>query len=341
MDNKGYVMSLSSFFLILPAVLLLIVLANMTADQTSIQQATLNSQDVMGVTTDLEANLPLIGMEVLRDKSLEVISSGKPLSNSRKEVKDEFQYRMDIFCSKYSGNGLAVQCKILDVDNSYDPFCVEVKSRVVVQKNTLKHEVNLTQNISLINGSFPICNPLPFVKCKSHGGATISGDRIIYGHSLANYLKSRGIQNFEAYDNATSSLYIKKCPYDPYILHGNTDQLVNLKNCIDNGFYHESSDGSCFLCRLEGRGTCPHYGIETFIIPAPSVNTFFSNPSANMSFSNNSSTAPSSVDHVIFNETGTHGTYSGCTLMYCNNGTHNFQLYLDNSHRQKYGLPSF
>jgi hypothetical protein len=341
MDNNGYVMSLSSFFLILPAVLLLIVLANMTADQTSIQQAMLNSQDVTGVTTDLETNVPLIGREVLRDKSFQVVSSGNPLSNSRKEVKEEFQHRMDIFCSKYSSKGLAVECKILNVDNSYDPFCVEVKSRVVVQKNTLKHEVNLTQNISLTNGSFPICNPLPFVKCKSHGGATISGDRIVYGHSLANYLKSRGIENFEAYDNATSSLYIKKCPYDPYILHGNTDQLINLKNCIDNGFYHESSDGSCFLCRLEGKGTCPHYGMETFIIPAPSVNTLFENSSVNVSFSNNSSTAPSSVDHVIFNETGSHGTYSGCSLMYFTNGTHKYQLYLDNSHRQKYGLPSF
>lgn len=341
MDNNGYVMSLSSFFLILPAVLLLTVLVDMTVDQTSIQQDILNSQDVMGVATDLEACLPLVGREVLRDKSLEVIHSGKPLSNSRKEVKEELQNRMDSFCSRYCGDGMLVECKILNVDNSFDPFCVEVKSRCTVNKGTLKHQVNLTQNISLVNGSFPIYDPLPFIKCRNYGGATIKGDRTYYGSSLENYLKSRGIENFEAYENATSALSIKKCPYDPYILHGDTDELVNLKNCIDNGFYHESSDGSCFLCRLEGRGTCPHYGMETFITPAPSDNTLFSNPLANVSLSNNSSNAPSSVDHVIFNDTGSHGTYSGCRLIYFTNGTHNFQLYLDNSHRQKYGLPNF
>jgi hypothetical protein len=341
MDNNGYVLSLSSFFLILPVFLLLMVLTNMTVDQSNIQQTTLNSQDVMAVTTDLETNLPLIGREVLRDKSFEVISSGNPLSNSRKEVKEELQNRMDTFCTKFSSNGMMVECKILNVDNSYDPFCVEVKSRVTVGKGALKHQVNLTQNISLTNGSFPLYDPLPFVKCKDHGGSTINGDRVFYGSSLSNYLKSRGIENFEAYENATSSLYIKKCPYDPYILHGNTNEMVNLKNCIDNGFYHESSDGSCFLCRLEGKGTCPHYGMETFITPAPSFNSLFSNASVNNSFLNNSSTAPSSVDHVIFNDTGSHGTYSGCTLIYFNNGTHYFQLYLDNSHRKKYGLPQF
>ena len=341
MDNNGYVMSLFSFFLILPAFLLLMVLADMTVGEADAQQATLNSQDVLGVANDLETNLPLIGREVLRDKSFEVISSGNPLLNSRKEVKGEFQNRMDIFCSKYSGNGMLVECTILNVDNSYDPFCVEVKSRVAVRKGTLKHQVNLTQNISLTNGSFSIYDPLPFVKCKNHGGVTITEDRIFYGNSLANYLKSRGLKNFEAYENATSSLYIKKCPYDPYILHGNTNELVNLKNCIENGFYHESSDGACFLCRLEGKGTCPHYGIETFITPAPSVNAPFSNQSANITFPDNSSTAPSSVDHVIFNDTGSHGTYSGCKLIYFTNGTHSFQLYLDNSHRQKYGLPKF
>jgi hypothetical protein len=341
MDNNGYVMSLTSFFLIIPVFLLVMVLGNMAVDQANIQQTTLNSQDVLAVTTDLERNLPLMGREVLRDKSFEVISSGKPLLNSRKEVKEELQNKTDTFCTKYSSSGMLVECKILNVDNSYDPFCVEVKSRVTVEKGTLKHQVNLTQNISLTNGSFPIYDPLPFVKCKNHGGATIRENRIFYGSSLSNYLKSRGIENFEAYENATSPLYIKKCPYDPYILHGNTNEMVNLKNCIDNGFYHESNDGSCFLCRLEGKGTCPHYGMETFIAPAPSFNSPFSNASVNNSFLNNSSTAPSSVDHVIFNDTGAHGTYSGCTLIYFNNGTHYFQLYLDNSHRQKYGLPMF
>lgn len=330
MNNNGYVMSLASFFLILPAFLLLMVLVDLSTNEAQTQEATLNSHEVLGVATDLETNLPFIGREVIRDKSLEVVNSGIPLSNSRKEVKEEFQNRMDKYCSKYADKGVLVECIILKVDNSYDPFCVEVKSKITVEKGTLKHNVNLTQNISLTNGSFPIYDPLPFVKCRGHGGATINEERISYGSSLANYLQSRGIKNYEAYENATSPLSIKKCPYDPYILHGNTNELVNLKNCIDNGFYHESNDGACFLCRLEGKGICSHYGMETFIIPAPTISPCM----------NNSSTAPSSVDHVIFNDTG-HGTYSGHPILYFSSENHYFSLYLDNSHRQKYGVPIF
>jgi hypothetical protein len=235
-------------------------------------------------------------------------------------------------CSKYVNNGIEAECDIQYVDNSQDPFQIEVKSKIKVEKGTLKHQENLTQNISLINGSFPIMDPLPFIKCKEHGGATIREDKIFYGSSLSNHLESRGINNSEAYENATSPLYIRKCPYDPYELHGNTNDLVNLKNCIDNGFYHESSDGSCFLCRLEGRGVCPHYGMETFIVPAPSVNL----PSLN----NSSAVATSAPDHVIFDDTG-HGTYQGHQIVYFNNGTHYFYLVLDDSHRKKYGLPTF
>jgi len=160
-------MSLSSFFLILPAFLLVMFLVDISANEAQIQEATLTSHDVLGVATDLETNLPLIGREVIRNKSLEVVSSGIPLSNSRKEVKEEFQNRMNNYCSKYADNGMLVECIILEVDNSYDPFCVEVKSIINVEKGTLKHNVNLTQNISLTNGSFPIYDPLPFVNCKS------------------------------------------------------------------------------------------------------------------------------------------------------------------------------
>lgn len=330
MNNKGYIMSLSSFFLILPAFLLIMIVVDLSANFAHTQEDKINSHEVLGVATDLETNLPLIGREVLRDKSLEVVNSGIPLSNSRKGVKEELQVRMDTYCSRCSDQGMLVECIICKVDNSYDPFLVEVKSIINVEKGNLKHHVNLTQNISLTNGSFPICDPLPFLKCRSYGGAILKEERIYYGSSLANYLKMRGIKNYGAYENATSPLYIKKCPYDPYILHGNTDELINLKNCIDNGYYHESSDGSCFLCRLEGKGVCSHYGMETFIIPSPIV----------FHCLNNSSIAPSSVDHVIFNDTG-NGTYSGHPILYFSGWNQYFYLYLDDSHRQKYGVPVF
>ena len=86
-------------------------------------------------------------------------------------------------------------------------------------------------------------------------------------------------------------LIIKKCPYDPYIHHGNS---LTLKNCIDNGYYHESVGGSCYLCRLEGKGKCPHYGFEVFIKPRE----------------NNINQSISSSDYVIFFEQYTGRYYS-------------------------------
>ncbi len=323
-------MSLTSFLLIIPAFLLLIIFINMSVGIISFQEAILASDDVVGVSKDLESQLPKIGQEVIKNKSEEVIESGNPLSNSREVIRDEMQDKIDIWCLKYNKDQINAHCEILGVDNSQDPFQIEIKSRINVQKDEIKHSFNLIQKISLINESFPIMDPLPFLKCKKHGGATIGKDKILYGSSLSKYLKSSGLNNSQAYENATSPLYIKKCPYDPYELHGSTSDLANIKNCIDNGFYHESNDGACFFCRLEGHGVCPHYGFETFILPAPS---------ANITFLNNSSIlAISSIDHVIFNETS-FGAYYGHLIVYFYDDTHCFHLFLDDSHRKKYGLP--
>jgi hypothetical protein len=119
-------------------------------------------------------------------------------------------------------------------------------------------------------------------------------------------------------------------------MHGEHDYNT-LKNCIDNGYFHESSDGSCFLCRLEGKGVCPHYGMETYVTPA-STNTI--NNSSNLSTNFTLNQAPSSIDHVIFNDTnlGT-GTYHGNKLIYYLDTSNLLIIFLDNAHRQKYGFP--
>jgi hypothetical protein len=282
------------------------------------------------VAKDLETQLAQTGMEVVKHKSDEVIESGNPLSNSRKEIKDEIQNIMDIWCLRYDQDGIRAHCDVLYADNSQDPFQIEIKSIINVQKGKVKHMVTLSQNISLINESFPIMDPLPFLKCKEYGSVTIGKNKTLYGSSLSEYLESRGFNNSQAYENATSPLFIKKCPYSPYEIHGSAHDFVNFKNCIVNGFYHESNDGACFFCRLEGHGACPHYGMETFILPAPSVNL--------TSFNNSSEVVTSSLDHVIFDETS-FGTYSGHLLVYFQDGTHYFYLFLDDSHRKKYGLP--
>lgn len=341
MDNKGYVMSGMSFLLVLPAILLLMVFLDMTNEGIEENSLVLQSDKVLNTAKDLETNIPMAGKEVLKREAENVVKTGFPLSNSRETVKNNLQINLDQISLGYQNKtGFIVQCNITSVDNSEDPFAVEVNSSIYVKKDSVIHQENLSQDISLVDPQFPIPNPLPFVKCKNYGGAQASGNKIAFGNSLTEYLENRGIENAAAYKNATASLIIKKCPYDRYIMHGNIGYNT-LKNCIENGYFHESSDGSCFLCRLEGKGTCPHYGMETFILPSPSSHTTFNN-STNMSENISINSAPSSIDHVIFNDTlsGT-GTYQGNVLIYYSDGFNYFKLFLDNAHRQKYGLPVF
>jgi hypothetical protein len=79
------------------------------------------------------------------------------------------------------------------------------------------------------------------------------------------------------------------------------------------GDTHESADGSCYLCRLEGKGKCPHYGMEVFI----QTHTPLINDSISCS------------DHVVF-----HDHYTGQKI----DKTNINSLILDSSHRKKYGL---
>lgn len=339
MNNKGYVMSGMSFLLVLPAIMLFMVFLDMT--NVGIEQNSLDIQSgtVLKTAKDLEANIPVAGKEVIKKEAENVVKTGIPLKNSREKVKDSLQKKVDQISLNYQkSKGLKVECNITSVDNAEDPFMVRVNSSLYVGKDDVIHQENLSQDISLIDPQYPMPNPLPFVKCNDYGAVQTAGNKIVFGSSLKEYLKDRGVQNSIAYENATTSLIIKKCPYDPYIKHGNRDYNT-LKNCIDNGYFHESSDGPCYLCRMEGKGTCPHYGIETFIIPSSICNNTFNN-STNFSTNSTFNCAPSSIDHVIFNDTppGT-GTYQGYLLIYYGDGFYYFILYLDNKHREKYGLP--
>ncbi len=338
MDNQGYVMSVLSFLMILPAIMLLTIFLDLTTTGMEENSRGIGSETVQNTAKDLEANIMVSGKQVLKSESEGVVNSGTPLSNSRATIKADLQGKMDQITQDYENNNeMEVDCDITSVDNCEDPFAVEVNSTIYVGKGDITHHESISQNISLTDPRYPIPNPLPFIKCKNHGGAQRAGDKIAFGSSLTDYLKSRGVENAFAYENSTTALIIKKCPYDPYNMHGGGDHgdYNTLKNCIDNGYFHESADGPCFLCRLEGKGTCPHYGMETFIVPMPPSNTSSNGSNFTTNFTCN--TAPSSIDHVIFNETAS-GTYQGSMIVYYSDEIDLFIVYLENAHRQKYGF---
>jgi hypothetical protein len=323
MDNNGYVMAGMSFLLILPVFTLFMVLIDINYANTESKSLLIKSETTSHVFRDIESNIPRVGRQALKEEAYTVINSKKPLINSRKVTKDNIQLKMDQITQNYNKDGWNLSCTIQSVTESEDPFQVEVTSTVVVNKDDVSHQQVLHQKISINDPEDPLPDPMPFVKCNEYGGAAINGSRIFYGHSLASYLESRGKNNWAVYENATSPLFINKCPYDPFKAHGNPNTMETLKNCLDNGYYHESNDGACYLCRLEGKSTCYHQGIEIFIVPHPSCNQ--------------SETAPCSVDHVLFGENGS-DIYPGGSVQYFKVDGLIFQLFLDNSHRKKYGI---
>ncbi len=324
MDQKGYVISGLTFLLMIPAILLIAVFVNMVHTGIESQSSAIQSDVTFYAAKDVEGNIPVTTEKVLQKITDEVIKTGEPLSSSRMAIKTSIQEELNQLSEKYNNESINVICKVWSITPSPDPFKIEVNSTIYVRKGNIAHNESISQNISITDPSYPLQDPLPFIKCKKYGGITSTGTKILYGSSLANLLKAKHLTNAEVYKNATSSLFIKRCPYDPYISHGNSPSFVVLKNCIDNGYFHDSSDGACFLCRLEGKVTCPHYGFETFITPPNSSNS-------SLMF------APCSSEHVIFDDY----VYEGKGIIYYSNGSNYLKLFLDNGHRPKYGLPTY
>jgi hypothetical protein len=297
----------------------------------------IKSDNSFYISGDVERNIPIITRQVLKETVDNVISNGNSIPNSRILIKNAVEHRMNDLCANYQNNsGVNIRCVINSVDSASDPFEVEVNSTILVMKGNITYNHIVNQNISILgtdhrnkfsinsNDSNEISDPLPFIKCKKIGGMSIKNARISYGSSLKKYLE--GVNGSEIYENASSPYHIKRCPYDPYKSHGNSTKLTTLKNCIDNGYYHESNDGACLLCRLEGRATCNHYGFETFIVPSNEGNQKFIR-------------ATCSIDHVIFGNKNFNDSYPGDSVQYYFNNNTAYELFLDNGHRAKYGVP--
>ena len=329
MDDKGYVMGGMAFLLIIPALILANILASaVMTDEVHI--IPFKSDKLHQLSGDVESNIPLITLQILNETSDTVFRTGEPVPNSKLIIKSRIQTKIDETYMGYQREtGINVTCKINSVDNSKDPYKVCVNSTLYANYHEGYIARNMSQDVQFASSdstdSSPcIKDPLPFIKMKGYGSLKTEGDTIYYGAALSNYLKSKGIENSTTYDNASSPLYFKKCPYDPYHSHGDSNSYLTLKNCIDNGYYHLSAAGPCIFCRFEGKSLCNHTGLETFVLPG------ISNLSRDY--------APCSVDHVIFGESHSE-IYLGKLLNYDSN-TPQWGIFLDKGHRDKYGLPN-
>ena len=210
------------------------------------------------IVDDYANNIEVLGRDSMADACDKVYHTFK-LFDSEDQIKKNLNKKLEAkneeFEQKYD---VVIQSEPISVESTDTPWKVLFKVKLNIKKNSNRYFKIVEKNVS-IEG---LRDPLPPAILTAASGIYVQGDKIHYKNALARYLKLRNLDSPFSYLFATSPLKIQKCPYDPYIHHGDPGVL---KDCLDKGYYHESADGSCYLCRLEGKGKCPHYGMETFI----------------------------------------------------------------------------
>lgn len=240
-------------------------------------------------------------------KATQKIFNGLHIFNSENQVKKNLNEILDEKNKEYEEKyGVKITSEVLSVENTDSAWKILFKTRLNVQKDNEKFSKIIEKNAT-IEG---LRDPLPLAKLTIASGILTYDDKIHYQEGLSAYMLLHQFDSPESYIEATAPLYIKKCPYDPYIHHGDPGVL---DDCLKQGYFHESADGSCYLCRLEGKGKCPHYGFEVFI----QTHTPLKNESLSCS------------DHVVFAD-----HYNGQKI----DPDDWNSLILDSSHQKKYGL---
>lgn len=268
--------------------------------------ASKNNDNFRYIVDDYTQNLEILGREAI-DGATQKVYNGLPVLNSENQIKKNLNKILDEKNEEYEKRyGAEITSEALSVENTDSPWKLLFKVKLDIEKDGEKFSGIVEKNAS-VEG---LRDPLPIAKLTVLSGVLTYDDKIHYKTALSGYMLLHNLESPESYIEATAPLYIKKCPYDPYVHHGDYGVL---EDCLSNGYFHESADGSCYLCRLEGKGKCPHYGFEVFI----QTHTPLKNESVSCS------------DHVVFAD-----HYNGEKI----DPDDWNSLILDSSHRKKYGL---
>ena len=305
-DSKGNLI-LGTTVILITTLLLIAIFVFTTINYIENENIDSGESDIFRYAVDdYTNNIEVLGRESIEDACDKVYKTFK-LMNSEDQIKKNLNKKLAVknldFEKKYD---MKISSDVLSVKPTDSPWKVLFKVKVNFRKNFNRYSNVIEKNVS-VEG---LKDPLPLAKLSVASGIFIQGDKLNYKNALTRYMKLRNLDSPFSYAFATTPLTIKKCPYDPYIHHGDPGVL---KDCLKKGYFHESRDGSCYLCRLEGKGTCPHYGFEVFI----QTHTPLTNDSISCS------------DHVVF-----HDHYPGQKIDKLDIDS----LILDSSHRKKYGL---
>lgn len=306
-DNKGNIITGTTVILIVSIMLIVIFIVNSINYMENENINSISNDNFKYIIKDYNNNLEQLGRDSIAEET-EKLYHAHIIHDSRKDIKKILNNKLKEVNKEYKEKyGINIRSEVLSVESTDSPWKVLFKVRIKADKDTNQFYGILESNSS-IEG---LKDPLPYAKLpKIYNNINNDGKKIHYFQALAQYLRLHNVDSYESYILATSPLFIKKCPYDPYIHHGDGNTL---KECLKQGYFHESADGSCYLCRLDGKGVCPHYGMEVFI----QTHTPLTNESVSCS------------DHVVF-----HDRYTGEKL----NKYDINSLILDSSHAKKYGL---
>lgn len=306
-DNKGNIITGTTVILIVSIALIVIFIVNSINYMENENINSISNDNFKYIIKDYNKNLQQLGRDSIAEET-EKLYHAHIIHDSRKDIKKILNNKLKEINKEYNEKyGINIRSEVLSVESTDSPWKVLFKVRIKADKDTNQFDGILESNSS-IEG---LKDPLPYAKLpKIYNNINNDGKKIHYFQALAQYLRLHNVDSYESYILATSPLFIKKCPYDPYIHHGDGNTL---KECLKQGYFHESADGSCYLCRLDGKGVCPHYGMEVFI----QTHTPLTNESVSCS------------DHVVF-----HDRYTGEKL----NKYDINSLILDSSHAKKYGL---
>ncbi|MDR1721639.1 MAG: hypothetical protein LBR24_01150 [Methanobrevibacter sp.] len=314
-DENGNIFSGIYVTMIIAVILVGILILNLAVGYNEINTNELSGNSFNYIMKDYEDNIAPLTYVILENITNEIVETKIPLSDSKETIKDKVQEKLNEKNQEYLNNSqIKIETEVLYIEAGKDPFHININTLVTANKDNMSYNKVITSEVSIIN----LKDPIPALKCGNDPSFSYDENYYYYGNSLSNYLASRNQTNPQYYINASSSCRIKRCPYDPYIQHGNG---VTMKNCLDNGYYHESADGSCFFHRFVGAGNCYDYGLEAFIRPNPLI-------------TQTGLQSTSASDHVIFGV----DSYPGTSIILNTNNNVTEVIFLDSSHATKYGL---
>lgn len=319
-DENGNISIIISSLVLISFLILSVVVLNTAINQMNENKEDISLSQYQYIMNDYIRNIPLIEREALKELSEEVIKNRRACIDSKRDLKEMIDEKLRVKNQEYWENyNVYINSYIVSIENTSNPFSYKFKSYISSVKGEYSFENIASDDVDCIN----LKDPIPLLYCKNYYGISYNETSYNYGNSLSEFLRVNEVENYSYYINASSPFIVKKCPYDPYKHHGDDNGKV-MKNCRDNGYYHESRDGACYLCRLEGKSGCEHYGFETFINPQKTNETNL--------------VSACGSDHVIFSD----DIYPGVEVIYYSEEGLNEILYLDpHGHKLKYGMSGY